>query len=163
MDADHTERQSHPEPQKPASSRVPNVRMMFNGLIVLLLLVVGYFGYSFISRTSNTPADSPGTSGIRKPIQLDLLNGCGAKGVGSKFMAYLRSSGFDVVEMKNYKTFNVPQTLVIDRTGNLTAARRVAAALGVSDKNVIQQINADYFVDVSVVIGKDYESLHANH
>jgi len=163
MDADHTERQSPAEPHNPQPSRVPNVRMMFNGVIVLLLLVVGYFGYSFISRSPETPAESPGTSTPRKPIQLDLLNGCGAKGAGSKFMSYLRSNGFDVVEMKNYKTFNVPQTLVIDRTGNLAAARRVAAALGVSDKNVIQQINADYFVDVSVVIGKDFESLHANH
>ncbi|HUL43145.1 MAG TPA: LytR C-terminal domain-containing protein [Bacteroidota bacterium] len=135
------------------------MRTLFTGIILLLVLLVGYLGYSFISRSS----DTGGNPIPKKPIQLDLLNGCGAKGVGSKFMSYLRANGFDVVEMKNYKTFNVPQTLVIDRTGNLTAAKRVASALGVPDKNVIQQLNADYFVDVSVVIGKDFESLHPNH
>jgi hypothetical protein len=84
-----------------------------------------------------------------------------AKGAGIKCTNYLRSSGFDVVEMKNYKTFTVPRTLVVDRVGDLVSARRVAASLGVSDQNVIQQINHDYFVDVSVIIGADYASLRA--
>ena len=61
--------------------------------------------------------------------------------------------------MKNYKTSNVAQTLVIDRVGDLAAARRVAASLGVAENNVIQQLNPDYFVDVSVVIGEDFQKL----
>ena len=88
-----------------------------------------------------------------------MLNGCGAKGIGIKFTSILRARGFDVVEMKNYKTFHVPQTLVVDRVGNLQTARQVAKVLGVSDKNVNQQINPDYYVDVSVIIGKDYSDL----
>ena len=94
-----------------------------------------------------------------KIIQLDVLNGCGAKGAGMKMTNFLRANGFDVVEMKNYKSFHVQQTLVLDRIGDLAAARRVAAALGVSEKNVIQQINPDYYVEVSVIIGKDYTEL----
>lgn len=43
--------------------------------------------------------------------------------------------------------------------GDLAAARRVARALDVSDRNVIQQINLDYFVDVSVIVGEDYQGL----
>jgi hypothetical protein len=35
----------------------------------------------------------------------------------------------------------------------------VAYALGISEKNVIQQISPDYYLDVSVVIGKDYNDL----
>ena len=64
-----------------------------------------------------------------------------------------------MVEMKNYSSFRVAETLVIDRVGDLAAARRVAGALGVRESNVVQQINPDYFVDVSVVIGEDYTSL----
>jgi hypothetical protein len=78
-------------------------------------------------------------------------------------MNYLRVNGFDVVEMKNYKVSNIPHTIVVDRVGDLAAARRVASALGVSEKNVIQQLNPDYFVDVSVIIGTDYSSLQPFH
>jgi hypothetical protein len=141
--------------------------MGLNLLVVAMVAAAGYFGYAYLKQssapaTSVEPAPASASATPAKPpkvIQLDVLNGCGAKGAGVKFTGYLRSSGFDVVEMKNYKTFTVTQTLVIDRIGDLAQARRVAAALGVAEKNVIQQINPDYFVDVSVVIGADYTSL----
>ncbi len=38
-------------------------------------------------------------------------------------------------------------------------AENVAYALGIRKQNIIQQMNHDYYVDVSVVIGKDYGSL----
>ncbi|HXG00204.1 MAG TPA: LytR C-terminal domain-containing protein, partial [Bacteroidota bacterium] len=87
--------------------------------------------------------------------------GCGVAGAASNVTRYLRARGFDVVEVKNYKTFDVRYSLVIDRSGNRELARKVAYALGIEDKNVIQQISPDYFVDVSVVLGKDYASLKA--
>lgn len=92
-------------------------------------------------------------------IQIDLLNGCGVNGAASKFTGYLRARGYDVVEMKNYKTSDVRESLVIDRTGNVETAQKVAYALGVKEKNIIQQINQNYFVDVSVVVGKDFNAL----
>jgi hypothetical protein len=138
-----------------------SLKVFLNGLIVVLVVVTGYFSYAFMMKSSRASSDAAaGTTKVRV-IQLDVLNGCGAKGAGIKCTSYLRSNGFDVVEMKNYKTFTVPRTLVVDRVGDLVSARRVAASLGVSDQNVIQQINHDYFVDVSVIIGADYASLRA--
>jgi hypothetical protein len=49
--------------------------------------------------------------------------------------------------------------MVIDRAGNMKNAKRVAQALGISEKYVIQQMNSNYFLDATVVIGKDYEEL----
>ena len=49
--------------------------------------------------------------------------------------------------------------MVIDRVGNLKNAEKVAYALGVKKQNIVQQLNQDYYVDVSVVIGKDHSSL----
>ena len=135
------------------------VKLMLNAVIVVMLSAIGYFSYAFISRYTDPPVIEKQQSKPPRVIQLDVLNGCGVKGVGAKFTNYLRTNGFDVVEMKNYKTFNISQTLVVDRIGDLGLARRVAATLGVTDKNVVQQINPDYFVDVSVIIGKDYSSL----
>jgi hypothetical protein len=139
-----------------------STKIVLNVIIGVLLIAVGYFSSAWIAPSNRSSAEEEKLSTrLAKVVQLDVLNGCGAKGAGAKFTEYLRTNGFDVVEMKNYKTFSVPQTLVVDRVGNLTAARRVAAALGVSDRNVIQQINPDYFVDVSVIVGADYENLRA--
>lgn len=138
-----------------------SIKILLNGLIVVLVLTAGYFSYAFMMKTSSVSADATAETKKTRIIQLDVLNGCGAKGAGTKCTSYLRANGFDVVEMKNYKTFNVTRTLVVDRVGDLASARRVAASLGVSEQNVIQQINHDYFVDVSVIIGADYASLRA--
>ena len=147
--------------EKPQHSDRHGWKHVLNLISIGLLLVIGYFSYALLSQSAK-PIESVNQNmpaGQARVIQLDVLNGCGAKGVGSKFTTYLRSCGFDVVEMKNYKTFNVQQTLIVDRIGDLELARRVASALGVSSKNIIQQINPDYFVDVSVVIGNDFVKL----
>jgi LytR cell envelope-related transcriptional attenuator len=94
-------------------------------------------------------------------VQVDVLNGTGVSGVAQKMTSYVRSLGYDVVEMRNYKTPDVKETLVIDRSGNMEVARRIAADLGVSEKNVLQQLNPDYFVSTSIVIGKDFKGLPA--
>jgi hypothetical protein len=49
--------------------------------------------------------------------------------------------------------------MVIDRAGNMRNAKRVAASIGISEKYVIQQMNNNYFLDATVVIGKDYGEL----
>ena len=139
------------------------VTLALNALIVILVLVVGYMGYAFVERTFLRPTVDPVRAGDEAAgvIQIDVMNGCGDAGMASKCSAFLRARGFDVVEMRNYKTFDLDHSMVIDRTGNMENAERVARALGVGSKNIIQQINQDYYVDVSVVIGKDYSSLRA--
>jgi hypothetical protein len=138
------------------------MKYLLNGVIVVLIAAVAYFSLAFVrGNASNNSTETPGAAAVvpSRVVQLDVLNGCGARGVAAKFTSYLRASGFDVVEMKNYKTKNVSNTLVVDRVGNLAAAQTVAAVLGVSKQRVIQQINPDYFVDVSVIVGEDYAQL----
>lgn len=139
--------------------------LFLNILIALLSIVVFFLLYSFITNSIvNKPvewttenAEQGETAG--EIIQLDVLNGCGVSGIAQDFTDFLRKRNFDVVQSSNYKTFDVEQSLVIDRTGDLAAARKVAYALGIDEKNIVQQINPDYYLNVSVVIGRDYESL----
>lgn len=157
---DIEERTAEPIPELPVKRKLSKVIVF--GSIGIVLIAAIYFGYPDLSGNFEQPKDKQQMEPPRI-IQLDVLNGCGAKGVGSRFTDFLRANGFDVVEMKNYKSFLVNQTLVVDRIGDLSLARRVAAALGVSEKNIIQQINPDYFVDLSVIIGKDFSELKVMH
>jgi len=130
-----------------------------NAVFFLFIGCAGFLSYLYFAEGKKADPDRATPVIPSKAIQMDVLNGCGARGAGAMMTKTLRGMGFDVVELKNYSSFNVTETLVIDRVGNLEAARRVASALGVREANVVQQINPDYFVDVSIVIGDDYISL----
>jgi hypothetical protein len=132
-----------------------------NGLFILFGLIVIVLAYSFINRIFIDPPVNAETNrgGKTHTIQLDVLNGSGTPRLGQRFTDYLRARGFDVVEMGNFKESGVELTRVIDRSGDLTAARQVAEALGVPKARVIQQIDKNAYLDVSVVIGKDFKSL----
>jgi hypothetical protein len=92
-------------------------------------------------------------------IQLNILNGCGDQGVARRMMNYLRSSGFDVVEIDNYSRFSVQRSFVIDCVGDSLSAVKTAKALGIADSLRIVRIDSTLYVRCSVVIGKDYRSL----
>lgn len=136
-----------------------SIKASLSIIIILSLIATVFFAYPSFLRNHKVTDEEKAQIPQARIVQLDILNGCGVKGIGARFTDYLRSHGFDVVEMKNYKTFQIPQTLVVDRIGDLKLAQQVASALGVSQKNIIQQINPDYFVDVSVIIGKNYTQL----
>jgi hypothetical protein len=132
-----------------------------NGLIVLFALIVVGLVYAFVDRVFiDPPVDAETMQGGKKhTIQLDVLNGSGTPRLGQRCTDYLRARGFDVVEMGNYKESSVERTRVMDRSGNLDAARQVAEALGVSREQVVRQIDKNAFLDVTVVIGRDFKSL----
>jgi hypothetical protein len=146
---------------RPVSSRKDPRTLVLDVIIGALGLLVLVLAYSFASRMIFRPPVDPVRSGSTTPgtIQLDVLNGCGAPGAGTSATAYLRARGFDVVEYRNYRSFDVRESLVIDRAGNRENAEKVAYALGIRKGNIIQQINQDYYVDVSVLIGRDYPAL----
>ena len=136
-------------------------RLRSNGFILIFAAAVVVMVWSFVSRTFIDPPVKPETvqGGIQHTIQLDVLNGSGVSKVSQRFTDYLRARGFDVVEMGNYKDSKVEKTRVIDRVGTSTAAQQVAEALGIPKERVVQEIDRNSYLDVSVVIGKDFRLL----
>lgn len=127
------------------------------GLAVLVLLYAlvtrALFPTASPVRTAN-PAGLPGDI-----VQVEVLNGCGAAGVARETTLFLRRHHFDVLASGNYRTFSQEHSLVIDRVGNRAAALSVAAALGIDEAYVLEEIDSKLMVDVTVVIGHDYERL----
>jgi hypothetical protein len=152
----------------PTDSRKKVTNVVLNVSILALIIVCGYLIFSIAIKTFSSNDRNPVqitdttdkvTNQPNLTMQLDVRNGTGEDGIAKMFTDYLREKGFDVVEMGNYNTDDQEKSLVLDRKGNKQNCKKIAQALGVSDKNVIQQINKDLLIDATVVIGKDYKEL----
>lgn len=129
--------------------------------LLLILLLFGLFSRIIYPRIENQRAGARPEL-IGEIIQLEVLNGCGVPDLANKFTAALRKNGFDVVETGNFDTFDMQKTIVISRTYNTENARRVAEALGISEDNILVEASDDFYLDATVVIGSDYETLKIN-
>ncbi len=148
---------------KEISLKTSTSNLFLNIIIILLGLVIAFMVYSFISKIKENQTNKETLARknqASKIVQVEVLNGCGKSGVAEKFTSYLRDRNFDVVQMGNYMSFDIDKTMVIDRSGNKANAEKVAEAIGVNKKNVIQQLNKEYFLDVSIIIGKDFNQLN---
>lgn len=145
---------------KSSANKIDVKNLFFSISIFILICVILLISYSIYQKLannnkSNSADESEGK--ISEIIQVEVLNGCGASGIADRFTEYLRTHGCDVVSSSNYSQFDVQKTIVIDRIGNPANAKYIADLLGV--KNIITQINKEYFLDVSVIIGNDYRKL----
>jgi len=154
-----TKRKKKTKIDQSADIRISTINFSLNILIFLLITVIIYLSYSIFIKLTKEPAI--GLSAIKKEapsdiIQVEVMNGCGVNGIADRFTDYLRDYNVDVVKIGNYIQSNIDETIVIDRIGNKANAEKVAEILGVLKGNAITQLNDDYFVDVTVVIGRDY-------
>ncbi|KUO60877.1 hypothetical protein APF79_05200 [bacterium BRH_c32] len=153
--------------RKPVVKKAGNVdlksstlNMLMNIAIFILVIVIIFLSYSiYLKVFSITPEEIAETRDNRPSeiIQVEVLNGCGIPGAATRFAEYLRANKFDVISTSNDK--EIDETLVIARTQNMQNAYAVAEALGVKKENVNQIQNDDYFLDVSIIIGRDYYTL----
>ncbi len=149
-------------------SKVKNIKTsaanhILNFIIAILSLAIIFLAYSIVTKLQSVSLAEEETVKKNIPaniIQVEVLNGCGRTGVADKFTNFLRDNKFDVVHMGNYMSFDMDKTLIIDRTGNKANAKKAAETLGVEERNIIQQVNEDYLLDVSIIIGKDYYRLN---
>lgn len=134
-----------------------NVAILFLCVVAVGLLASGVFKGCSSPVNPKRIADSGGLVG--EIIQLEVLNGCGRDGLASQMQAYLRERGFDVVASGNHASFGIEQTVIVDRIDDDRAALEVAKALGLRRERVSTEPDPDLYVDASVIVGCDYETI----
>ncbi len=149
--------------RKNSNGKVSSVANLFlDVLIFVLVILIIYMAYSLFLKFNSSPkiiAFNPSKETPSEIIQVEVLNGCGIAGLAERFTDYLREKKVDVVNMSNFDSFDVPETIVIDRSGNLANAKKIARLLGVPKKNISQEIDKNILLDVTVIIGRDYAKL----
>ena len=131
-------------------------------ILLLCVVAVGFLASGILKGCSSpvNPKRIAGTGNlVGEIIQLEVLNGCGEDGLASEMQHYLRARGFDVVTSGNHSTFGVEKTVVLDRIGDDHAAQEVAKALGLGKSAIESEPDTGLYVDASVIVGCDYESI----
>lgn len=127
------------------------------GFLAIVLVIV-LVSRSFTGRVDPYRENNTGQL-VGNVIQVSVRNGCGVSGLAGDLTQYLRKNGFDVVEVGDHTSFDEEQSMVYDRIGDLESAKKLAAALGIPEDRVVQDIDLDEYLDATVIIGKDYKLL----
>lgn len=123
-------------------------------LSVLVLALLGSWVYARLQPARDMRLSGPN----RRVIRVQVLNGSGETGIGSRVASFLRQGGFHVVEVRNADRSDYFPTLVVSRGEEPGPARAVAEYLG--GPPVLQQAWTSDLAEVTVVIGSDRSRLH---
>lgn len=145
--------------QNPISQK--NTNLFFIIASVILAVIAVFLLYSVLEKSgiiSFTNNKDIKPQNVQQLIQVEVLNGCGVTGVGDGLTDVLRAKGIDVVKTGNYRSFDIENTFIIDRLGKIETANRVADSLNLDKRFIITEKNKSYFLDLTIVIGKDYKN-----
>jgi len=101
----------------------------------------------------------------KKPIhkvKVEILNGCGIKGIAAKTADFLLlEHQVDVVKAANADSHDHPKTQIIGRNEKIEGIALICESFGVplNDKTIISHVPDETLgVDVTVIIGKDIDT-----
>ena len=94
---------------------------------------------------------------LSAPIRMQVLNGCGIKGIARTLTPALRAKGFDVREVRNAKHFHYDVSSIVDRSGKPELAYAVADSLGIAHSQVTTESDPRLVdIDVTFIVGADF-------
>ncbi|MBN2105436.1 LytR C-terminal domain-containing protein [bacterium] len=163
-------KKSTSQARKKRSPRPPQRDVAWGNLVLkgltIVVFLVNVILISFIVRQcSSKPPEVVETIEPSPPVEapevmrIEVLNGCGVPLLAARYTDFLRAKGYDVVKTDNYESHNVEHSVVIDRQGNKAAGLKLAKDLGIGEAQVLQEENAVYLIDATVILGKDFRSL----
>jgi hypothetical protein len=127
-------------------------RRVVLGVAVPVALVVVVAAWWVLWRS---PADAAAgrIPGEGDRVTVEVLNATNVNGLARRTTRRLRRQGIDVVFFGSASRADADSTAVIARRGDIAAARRVQAALGVG--RVTEDPDSQLLLDVTVVLGRD--------
>jgi len=96
-------------------------------------------------------------------MKIDILNGTEQNGLAGRTSEIFKRFGYDIINLGNYSTNNLKQTIVVSRTMDSAAAGKIAEIIkckNVQFSNTVDISNVNILndnSDVIVILGKDFD------
>jgi hypothetical protein len=140
-------------------------RIVLIGAAAVLIAVLGIRGVPGLGDGATAPSGEPNVSRIVAEddhVVAEVLNGTTRRGLARLVTRLLRQGGIDVVYFGTATAPEAAGTEILVRRGDDTAmAVRVARALGAGKVRIAPA--PERRVDLTIVIGKDYEPPPTSH
>jgi hypothetical protein len=136
------------------------LRFLEFGILFLFVVVVGYIASFTVQITKGYSSEKEPTEHF---INLQVLNGCGEKGLANRLanrieMAVEKPLAVRVIDTDNFDNFGVEKTFVISRRSDLSAANLLADQLGLENAVTYREIEDNYRgIGATLVLGYDYD------
>ena len=143
---------------KRAKEKKP-LRFLELGILFLFVVVAGYIASFTVQITRGYSSEK---SPVEYFINLQVLNGCGEKGLANKLanrieVAVEKPLALRVIDTGNFDNFGVEKTFIISRSSDLSAANLLADQLGLEGAVTYREIDDNYLdIGATLVLGKDY-------
>ncbi|WP_020612714.1 LCP family protein [Sediminispirochaeta bajacaliforniensis] len=96
-------------------------------------------------------------------LSLEILNGTSRNGLAGRTSTVFKGFGYEVVGIGNAPETEVEKSYVVDHTGDITKAQRVANLIrckdvrSASETSLASTTDSDVLIDVTIVLGKDFD------
>ncbi len=146
---------------KRAKNKKP-LRFLELGILFLLVIVVVYAASFTVQIARGYSGENDATEYY---LNLQVLNGCGEKGLANKLANRIEVSvekplAVRVIDTDNFDNFGVEKTFIISRKENLTAANLLAGQLGLENAVTYREIEDNYLdIGATLVLGRDYRQV----
>jgi anionic cell wall polymer biosynthesis LytR-Cps2A-Psr (LCP) family protein len=110
-----------------------------------------------VRQTEQTIASQQPSSEGELTLSLEVLNGTTVTGLARRAASVFQSFGYDIVVIGNTETSDYEKTAVLDRKGRIEAAQQVAELIRCERVYSRPEEGVDTSVDVTVILGKDFD------
>lgn len=127
---------------------------------MLFVIVVAYVASFTVQITNGYSKSSPTTTTY---VNVQLLNGCGEKGLANRLANLVEKSveaplAIRIIDTDNFGNFGLEKTFVISRRKDISAAKLLADQLGIEEDVIYKPIENNYLdIGATLVLGLDYE------
>ena len=90
-------------------------------------------------------------------VGVEVLNGTTVTGLAGRAANVFQSFGYEIVAVGNADNQDYLKTVILDRKGRIDAAERVAKLIRCERAYTRMEEGADLAVDVTVILGKDFD------
>ena len=141
------------------------------GISILVFIIIGFIisGIDRLFFNDGLNMESPDLSKLLTKtkyekktghkIEIEIWNGCGIPKLADMYSYFLRSEGIDVLDSKNADNFNYKESKILHHRGELERALALAEIMMIDKKNIVEDKNENLFLDLTLIIGEDYNEL----
>lgn len=141
------------------------IMFLLIGANLIFIISIAIHSFATNDASDSVPTSTSPMTNIQtlpKTLKVEVLNGCGIDGLAKTLTSYLREKNIDVVYFGDFESWQLSETLVIDRKDpSLANAKVIGKIIGVKENRMFPQLSPQRQLDVSIIIGKNYSELRA--